>query len=413
VSPSAGGTVEAVQGGIRESQGSSAWRPLAAAAVLAALTALALSAASGSARAGSVALYELDQVATFDAPVYADDDGVHPNLLFVVEQAGRIRVVRNGQKLDRPFLDIREKVQFGGEQGLLSVAFDPDYDDNRRFYVYYVNNGGDIRIDGFRARSGKPARAAAGSGKRVIKVDHDQAGNHNGGQLQFGPDGHLYAGTGDGGPQMDPENDAQDPASLLGKILRLDPLPGGGYDIPNDNPYVGEDGANEIFALGLRNPWRFSFDSVTGALTIGDVGGTDWEEIDYVASPGGGEPGGLGANFGWNDFEGTHLTDFGDPPLASPHTAPIAEFSHESPDNFCAIVGGYVVHDPELTSLQNEYIYSDLCNNSLQTVQVPTGAAGEDLGFDANGIVSFGEGWDGQIYTVSQNGPVSAIEPIT
>ena len=384
--------------------------------MLAALTALAVSLAGGSARAGTVA-YELDQVATFSAPVYADDDGVHPNLLFVVEQAGRIRVVRNDHKLEKPFLDIRDKVQFGGEQGLLSVAFDPDYDDNRRFYVYYVNNGGDIRVDGFRARAGKPARAAAGSGKRVIKVDHDQAGNHNGGQLQFGPDEYLYAGTGDGGPQQDPENDAQDPVSLLGKVLRVDPEPGGGYDVPGDNPYVGEAGKNEIFALGLRNPWRISFDSASGALTVADVGGTAWEEIDYVASPGEGQPGGLGANFGWNDYEGTHETAFGTGVNASPHTGPIAEFSHVRQnmggDGFCAIVGGYVVHDPGLTSLQNEYIYSDLCNNSLQTVQVPSGADGEDLGFDANGIVSFGEGWDGQIYTVSQNGPVSAIEPIT
>jgi glucose/arabinose dehydrogenase len=406
VSPSAGGTVQAVQGGIRASQGSSAWRPLAAAAVLAALTALALSAASGSARAGSAALYELDQVATFDAPVYADDDGVHPNLLFVVEQAGRIRVVRNGQKLDRPFLDIREKVQFGGEQGLLSVAFDPDYDDNRRFYVYYVNNGGDIRIDGFRARSGKPARAAAGSGKRVIKVDHDQAGNHNGGQLQFGPDGHLYAGTGDGGPQMDPENDAQDPASLLGKVLRVDPLPGGGYDIPNDNPYVGEDGANEIFALGLRNPWRFSFDSVTGALTIGDVGGTDWEEIDYVASPGGGEPGGLGANFGWNDFEGFAPFEGAHPPTASPTVKPIKAYPLKG--RACAIVGGYVVRDRRLRSLFHRYVYGDFCAGWVRSLIPDPGGARKDrnAGVRVPQLSSFGEAADGSLYATSLNGPV-------
>jgi hypothetical protein len=400
-----------MQGGT--AQGSFARRRITFALGLCVLAAVVLAAAGGSARAGSVGLYELDQVATFNTPVYADDDGVHPKLLFVVEQPGRIRVVRNGERLKKPFLDIRDKVQFGGEQGLLSVAFDPDYADNRRFYVYYVNNGGDIRIDQFRRQAGKPTRAAAGSGKRVIKVDHDQAGNHNGGQLQFGPDGYLYAATGDGGTQGDPEDDAQDIDSLLGKVLRLDPLPGGGHDSPADNPYVGENGADEIFALGLRNPWRFSFDSASGALTIGDVGGGAWEEIDYVASPGEGEPGGLGANFGWNDFEGTHETAFGTGTNASPHTGPIAEFSHVGPDNFCAVVGGYVVHDPDLTTLQNEYIYSDLCDQSLQMVQVPTGAEGEDLGFDANGIVSFGEGWDGQIYTVSQTGPVSAIEPVS
>jgi hypothetical protein len=381
---------------------------------LGAFAALALTAASGSARAGSFGLYDLDQVATFKSPVYADDDGVHPKLLFVVEQAGRIRVVRDSDKLKRPFLDIRDDVRFQDEQGLLSVAFDPDYATNRRFYVYYVTNGGDIRIDEFKAKVGKPTRAAAGSRRKVIKIDHQEAPNHNGGQLQFGPDGLLYAGTGDGGTQMDPQDDAQSTGSLLGKLLRIDPLAGGGYDVPADNPFAGATpGADEIFALGLRNPWRFSFDSAGGALTIGDVGYASWEEIDYVASPGEGEPGGLGANFGWNDFEGTNVTDFGTGADASPHTSPIAEFSHAGPDGFCSIIGGYVVHDPDLGALQDEYIYSDLCDNTLRLAQVPSGADGEFLSLEAAGIVSFGEGAGGQIYTVSNGGPVSALEPIS
>jgi glucose/arabinose dehydrogenase len=401
-----------VQGGTKASQESSARRSIAAAAALAALATLTLIAASGSARAG-LAAYELDPIASFDTPVFAEDDGVHPNLLFVVEQPGRIKVVRNGEKREKPFLDISELVQFGGEQGLLSMAFDPNYESNRRFYVYYVTNGGDIRIDRFKVKPGKPTRADADSRKRVIKIDHGQADNHNGGQLQIGPDGYLYAGIGDGGPQGDPEDDAQRIDSLLGKILRIDPMRRGGYEVPADNPYVGEAGADEIFALGVRNPWRFSFDSATGALTVGDVGGGDWEEIDYLASPGAGEPGGLGANFGWNDYEGTHETSFGDPPLASPHAPPIAEFSHDGPDNFCSIIGGYVVRDPDLLSLGGQYIYSDLCDDTLRLVQIPSGADGDVLGLEANGIVSFGEGADGQIYTVSQNGPVSALEPIS
>jgi Glucose / Sorbosone dehydrogenase len=372
---------------------------------------LALIAATGSARGGVGAGYTLDPVANFDSPVFAEDDGVHPELLFVVEQPGRIRVVDDGEKLGQPFLDIRDEVRFGGEQGLLSMAFDPDYATNGRFYVYYVTNGGDIRIDRFKVRASDPTRAAARSRKRVIKIDHDQASNHNGGQLQIGPDGYLYAGIGDGGPQDDPENDAQRKNSLLGKILRIDPRRSGGHDVPPDNPFVGTQGKDEIFALGVRNPWRLSFDSVTGALTIGDVGGSSSEEIDYVASPGGGEPGGLGANLGWNDFEGTHETGFGSGANASPHTPPIAEFSHSDPDNFCSIIGGYVVRDPDL-GFQGQYIYSDLCDNTLRLVQVPSGADGDPLALEANDIVSFAEGFGGQLYTVSHSGSVSAIEPI-
>jgi glucose/arabinose dehydrogenase len=380
-------------------------RRLALALVAATLAfALALVARHPSALAGSIGQYQLEEIASFNSPVYAEDNGVNANLLFVVEQNGRIRVVKDGAKKEKPFLDIRDQVMRNGEQGLLSVAFDPDYENSGLFYVYYVTNGGDIRIDQFE-RGDKPTRADFGSRAKVIKVEHDQASNHNGGQLQFGPDGDLYAGTGDGGPQQDPENDAQDPDSLLGKLLRIDPQAGGGYTVPNDNPFVGGAGADEIFALGLRNPWRFSFDSANGALTIGDVGGTDWEEIDYVAG------GGLGANYGWNDFEGTHETTFGIGPNASPHTPPVAEFSHGSPDGFCAIIGGYVIHDPDL--VQNEYIYSDLCDNHLRLLQVPSGADGDNLDLQAPGIVSFGEGTDGQIYAVSHNGPVFALEPTT
>jgi hypothetical protein len=399
-----------VLGGARASQGSFAWRLLPATVALAALTALSLITSPG--RAGTSTGYALVPIANFDTPVFAEDDGVHPELLFVVEQPGQIKVVENGEKLSQPFLDIRDEVRFGGEQGLLSVAFDPGYATNRRFYVYYVTNGGDIRIDRFKVKESDTTPSSESSRKRVIKIDHDQADNHNGGQLQFGPDGYLYAGIGDGGPQGDPENDAQRKNSLLGKVLRIDPRRRGGYDVPPDNPFVGVRGKDEIFALGVRNPWRFSFDSATGALTMGEVGGSSWEEIDYVASPGAGEPGGLGANFGWNDFEATHETDFGDPPVATPHTGPIAEFSHGDPDDFCSIIGGYVVHDPGL-DFQGQYIYSDLCDNTLRLAQIPSGADGATLGLEAGGIVSFGEGADGQIYTVSNNGPVSALEPIS
>ena len=392
--------------GIRRSTGA---RRLTAAALGAALAfAVAVTGGGAAAHAGITPALELVPVASFNTPVYADDDGVNPDLLFVVEQRGKIRVVKDGVKKDRPFLDIRDFVQYDGEQGLLSVAFPPDYDESGLLYVYYVTNGGDIRVDQFQ-RGAKPTRADPGSRAKVIKVEHDQAGNHNGGQLQFGPDGLLYAATGDGGPQQDPENDAQRTNSLLGKVLRIDPLPGGGYDIPPSNPYAGagEGGADEIFALGLRNPWRFSFDSAGTALTIGDVGGTQWEEIDYVAD------GGLGDNFGWHDYEGKHLTPFAEDPPASSPTQPIAEFSHPSSgsDDFCSIIGGYVVRDPDLPALAGQYLFSDLCDNTLRTVQVPTGQPGTALGLAADDIVSFGEGAGNQIYTIAISGQVSAIEP--
>ena len=373
-------------------------------ALLALAGSLALGGAGAQAR-GS-AEFELVDLGNFHDPVHvstapgATSDG----LLFVVSQSGKIRVLDGEEKVRTPFLDIRGIVRFGGEQGLLSVAFHPDYETNRRFFVYYINNQGDIRIDQFKRKAADPLRASAGSKQKVIKIDHDQGPNHNGGQLQVGLDGYLYAGVGDGGPQQDPENDAQNIDSLLGKLIRIEPLAEGGYTAPDSNPYVDGPGADEIFALGLRNPWRFSFDSANGALTIGDVGGSDLEEIDYVAG------GGLGANFGWNDYEGFMETTFGTGPNATPHTEPIADFSHSGPDNFCSIAGGYVVHDPGLPALQGEYIFSDVCANDLLTLQVPSGAPGTPTGLSGGSIVSFGEGEDGQIYVVDLGGDVYRLE---
>jgi glucose/arabinose dehydrogenase len=376
---------------------------LALGAALVAL--LAALATGGSARAGLLD-FNLVDIGNFNSPVHVDDAPGAEGLLFVVQQRGTIKVLDDEVKKKTPFLDIRDIVQAGGEEGLLSVAFHPDYDTNRRFYVYYTNHQGDIRIDQFKRRAADPLRASVRSRKKVIKVDHDQASNHNGGQVQFGPDGYLYLATGDGGPQQDPEDDAQDTDSLLGKILRIDPLGQGGYDVPADNPYVGVAGADEIFALGLRNPWRFSFDSMTGALTVGDVGGTAYEEVDYVAD------GGLGANFGWNDYEGFAETAFGIGDNASPHTEPIAVFSHGAPDNFCAIAGGYVVRDPGLPALTGQYVLGDLCANEIRAIQVPSGAEGTDIGVSGNDVVAFGEGEDAQIYVVDLGGDVFRLEQV-
>lgn len=379
-------------------------RLLAAVALLLAL----VPALGGHAQARAGQTYVLDDLGDFQNPVFADNAPGAPNLLFVVEQRGVVQVLEDGQLQDKPFLDISSRVQFGGEQGLLSIAFHPNYASNRRFYVYYINEdaGNDIEVDQYRARQANPLRADRDSRRRTIIVQHNQADNHNGGQLQFGDDGDLYMGTGDGGPQGDPENDAQDTDRLLGKILRISPRGSGGYEIPPDNPYVGGPGRNQIFALGLRNPYRFSLDSADGALTIGDVGGDAQEEVDY-------EPdGGLGANFGWNDYEGFDETGFGIGPNADPYEPPILDYDHSSPGSE-AISGGYVIHDPDLPALAGRYIYADFYDGALRTLVPGEGGASGDaaLGLNAGLVSGFGEGANGQIYVVDYNGNVYALEP--
>lgn len=348
--------------------------------------------------------FDLVDIGNFEQPVFADDAPEAAGHLYVVEKAGTISVLVNEVEEPQKFLDIRDLVTDSGEQGLLSIAFDPGYATNRRFYVYSTANSGDIRIDRFKRRADDPLRADESSRKLVIKIEHDQATNHNGGQVHFGPDGYLYAATGDGGPQMDPENDAQRKNSLLGKLIRIDPLAGGGYANPPDNPFVGKRGRNEIAARGLRNPWRFSFDSATGALTIGDVGGQDREEINYVSGQG------LGKNFGWNDFEGFQETSFGIGSNAKPHRKPVAQFDH-SGDGFCAITGGYVVRDSGLPALAGQYVFSDLCANQIRAMTVPGGAA-SGLGVSTSQPVSFGEGAGGQIYVASLGGNVFRLEQV-
>ena len=361
--------------------------------------------AVGSTASAGEPAFSLDPVGDFEQPVHVDDAPGDDKRLFVVEKQGKVRVVVNGNVRKRPFLNITERVEAGGEQGLLSIAFHPKYATNRRFYVFYVNHddGNDLQVDQFKRRAASRVRAVKSSRRTVIKVQHNQANNHNGGQLQFGPDRNLYIATGDGGPQTDPENDAQKRSSLLGKILRIRPKGTGGYTVPTDNPYAQSGGRDEIWALGLRNPFRFSFDSQSGALTIGDVGGSDWEEVDYVADP----PPGL--NFGWNDYEGAHETTFGIGPLASPHTPPIHEYANAG-SPACAVTGGYVVRDPGLPPLAGQYLFADYCLDGLRTITVPAGAPGTPVGLSPQDVVSFGEGPGRQIYVVSLGGEVSALE---
>lgn len=325
---------------------------------------------------------------------------------FVVEREGRIRVVKRGRTLGRPFLDIADEVSTGGESGMLSLAFAPDYSSSGRFFVYYTDLQGFLTIAQFRRSQANPDRAAPGSRRTVMRVPHPRP-NHKGGQLQFGPDGLLYAAFGDGGGGGDPDENAQSLGRILGKMVRIDPRPGGGYSIPAGNPFRRRAGARgEIYAYGLRNPYRFSFDRRTGALTIGDVGQSAVEEIDYVPSPGGGRPPRGGYNFGWDVFEGRQSYEGGSAPG---HVPPV--IAHSQGAGFCSIIGGYVIRDRSLgRGWSGRYVYGDFCNSALRLAALRRGSAPtRRSGLQVRGLVSFGEDGQGRVYAVSLNGPVFRI----
>ncbi|HEU4392181.1 MAG TPA: PQQ-dependent sugar dehydrogenase [Solirubrobacterales bacterium] len=370
---------------------------------LVALLALALP-ACGSARqpANDIAL---KRVGVFDQPVYVTGAPGLPQLLFVVEQPGRIEVLSGGHRRGT-FLDLRSQVGYGGEEGLLSVAFPPDYRQSGRFYVYYTDTGGNIRVDEFKRRSA--TRAAPGSQRHVIEVPHPVNSNHNGGQLQFLGD-LLYLGTGDGGAGGDPPNNAQNKDVLLGKLLRIDPRPAGGrpYSVPSSNPFVGRPGRDEIYSYGLRNPFRFSFDTVTAAqprIAIGDVGQNEFEELDYTTVAAA-----SGANFGWDAFEGfaPYRDEDGDTADPGGTVKPAFAFSHARGGS-CSIIGGYVVRDRSLRSLYRRYVYADLCEGQLRSLVPHLSRAGGErrLGLAVPSPSSFGEDSRGRLYVCSLEGPV-------
>jgi glucose/arabinose dehydrogenase len=336
------------------------------------------SAASATPAARSV---RLRRIGTFDAPTYLTAPRGDRRRLFVVELGGAIRVVRDGQKLAAPFLDIRSDVGVGGERGMLSMVFAPDYATSGLFYVDFTGKDGDIHIQEFRRASAD--RAALGSRRELVRIEHSSFANHNGGQLEFGPDGRLYAGTGDGGGGGDTLRNAQNPSRLLGKLLRFD----AGRRTP------------EVYAIGFRNPWRFSFDRATGDLTIGDVGQEGYEEIDFV-------PRGQarGKNFGWPKKEGRHDYDGGSVP---DYVGPVIERSHTG-DGYCSITGGYVVRDRGVKSLYGRYVYGDYCNSTLRWARLRSGraTAGGALNVRVPALTSFGEDARGRVYAVSLTGPV-------
>lgn len=348
----------------------------------------------------------LKRVGSFDQPVYVSGAPGFPRLLFVVEQQGRVVVLRGGKRLRRPFLDIRGLVGFGGERGLLSIAFPPDYRSSRRFYVYYTGNDGSIRVDEFRRRG--PTRAARGSRRAVIRIPHAENANHNGGQVQF-LGNLLYLGTGDGGGGGDPPGNAQNRSSLLGKLLRIDPRPRQGrpYTVPSSNPFVGRAGRDEIYSYGLRNPFRFSFDTVSAKrprIAIGDVGQSRFEELDYTTV---GRA--RGANFGWDAFEGRAPFPASEGGVADPGgtVKPIFAYSH-SRGGSCTIIGGYVVAKRSLRKLYRRYVYADLCEGELRSLVPHLRRAGRDrkLGLSVDSPSSFGVDQRRNLYVVSLTGPV-------
>jgi glucose/arabinose dehydrogenase len=355
--------------------------------------------------AAAAAGVRLLRVGNFDQPTYLAAPPGDRERRFVTEREGRVLLLRAGRR--STFLDVSARVQTGGESGLLSIAFHPGYERNRRYFVYYVDHAGALTIFQFRA-SADGNRTRRGSGRLVMRVPHSNF-NHKGGQLQFGRDGMLYAGFGDGGGGGDPDRNAQDLGALLGKLVRIDPKPGGGYRVPRDNPFRDRAGARgEIFAYGLRNPYRFSFDRATGDLTIGDVGQDAVEEVDFLpAAPGSGRPRG-GANLGWSVFEGNRRFR---PGSAPGHVPPVVERTHDQ--GSCSIAGGYVVRDRGLGALRGSYVYGDLCDPALRVARLTAGGASGDraLGPRVDQLVSFGEDARGRVYAVSLAGGVFRLAP--
>jgi len=387
------------------------------------IAALALLLAAGPAAAQSVELVPFGGQ-TFSAPYYVTGAPGDPSRVFVVEGAGTIRLVKDGAAQSTPFLAIPEVFTGCDACGLFSMAFAPDYATSGLLYVFYTRDSAVpteqhyLRIEEFGRSANNPDVADPASRRIVLEIPHLETPLHNGGQLQFGPDGLLYISVGDGGPQRDPNGNAQSTVTRLGKLLRIDPagtLPGE-YSIPPDNPFAGAaPGADEIYSYGLRNPYRFSFDRLTGDLTIGDVGQSSVEEIDFVL-----RGGGRGANFGWNCFEGsqpfsgatssctTHLPN---------HIPPLLEYPNPGPGS-AAVNGGYVIRDGALPSLLGRYIYADtydVFGGELRTVQLFAGGSSGDsgLGVFATTVVSFGEDACAHIYVAAIGGTVYRLEPTT
>lgn len=350
----------------------------------------------------------LVEIGRFDQPIHVAAPAGDARL-FVVEREGRIKILVEGKPLPAPFLDIAGKVLSGGERGLFSIAFSPDYSSSGLAYVSYTDRAGDSRVDEYRVSS-DPNRLDPEKRRQILFVKQPFA-NHNGGLILFDPSGMLVVGLGDGGSGGDPGNRAQNLSELLGKLVRIDPRrpsSSNAYGIPSDNPFIGRSGARpEIWAYGLRNPWRFSFDPATRDLYVADVGQNRVEEIDYVPPAAQ-----AGANFGWRKYEGDRL--FTDDRIdESKLVRPIHTFALGGPS--CAVTGGSVYRG-EVKSLRGFYIYADFCEGKIKGFRVRAGAAVEHTTFDlpvVSDLASFGEDSAGELYVASLRGSVFRVARAT
>lgn len=351
---------------------------------------------------GAGTLHLIPVAGSYNNPLYVTTPPGDTARLFVVEQAGTIRIVQHGQLLPTPFMDITGRVGSGGERGLLSVAFHPSYATNGFFYVNYTDLNGDTHVERFTVSAADSNVADTASHHLIIFIPQPYP-NHNGGLVMFGSDGMLYIGMGDGGSGGDPQNRAQSPDSLLGKLLRVDVNGGDPYAIPNGNPYKNGGGAPEVWALGLRNPWRFSFDPPSGQLYIADVGETMWEEVDVEPAS---QP---GLNYGWHIMEGAHCFN-PDPCSSAGLILPRVEYSHA---DGCAVMGGFVYRGTASPALAGQYFFADLCSAWLRSFTFSNGAVGTrtlwtpDIGL--SNPHSFGQDARGEIYVVDGAGTVYRI----
>ncbi len=347
----------------------------------------------------------LAEVGIFSFPVVLTSPPADARL-FVVEKRGTIRIVKQGTILATPFLDLSAKVTTGSEQGLLGLAFHPGHATNGLFVVNYTDLAGDTRVSLFRVQTANPDRADPASEQLILTVAQPFS-NHNGGMVAFGPqDGHLYIGMGDGGSGGDPQGNGQKRTTLLGKLVRLAVASNGQVSIPADNPFVGQSATRpEIWSLGLRNPWRFSFDRTTGDLYVGDVGQNQREEINVVTPAAG-----RGANFGWNIMEGTAC--FGSSGCSTQGLVlPTVEYLHAEG---CSVTGGYVYRGTAIPSLAGTYFYADYCQGWVRSFRWSNGSATDPREWTAlsgGQVSSFGEDAQGELYILSAGGRVAKIVP--
>ena len=352
----------------------------------------------------------LDEVASgLSSPLLVTHAGDDSGRLFVVEQTGKVRIIKDGALVSAAFIDISRSVSDGGEQGLLGLAFHPSYKTNGKLYLSYTDLKGTSVIREYTVSS-NPDRVDGGSGRTLLRVGQPYA-NHNGGHIVFGPDGFLYIGLGDGGSAGDPGNRAQSLGSLLGKILRIDVNRRTGslqYGIPSTNPYVGRTGFDQIWAYGLRNPWRFSFDRARGDLWIGDVGQGSWEEINR-ATASSGRNAGRGLNFGWRVMEGAHCYRPSSGCVRTGRQLPVTEYNHGG--SRCSVTGGHVYRGKTYPDLVGAYVFGDYCSGEIWYVDrgAPRGVAPTRALDTPTQITSFGEDQAGELYLTDGDGAVYRI----